>query len=528
MRSEDKYFQTLSQPELWQRYCGFLDLSVEEFMAIQKELLTDQIGMVAGSLLGKKIMGDKPPVTVDEFRKMVPITRYDDYEPYLSERQEDALAIKPAVWCHSSGRSGKFHWMPHCEESLKRMVRTSIATLVLANAKRRGEVNIAPGFRFLLMLPPAPYTSGTQFDVVAQHLSFKAIPDPQKTAHLEYAERIQLGFKQALKDGVDYMGAIGSVLVRMGEAFSEQSGTMKFSWRMLHPKLAFRLGRAFLSAKRAKRGILPRDLWPAKAILAGGTDVRIYKDSIASYWGHEPYEPYGMTEAFLIAIPGWAQRGMVFLPDLVFLEFIPYADVLKLQEDPAFRPRTVLLDELETGELYEVVLTHFYGMPLLRYRTKDLIKVESLSDDEAGIKLPHVSFHRRLDDVINLGAMAQIDERTLWQAIANTGVKFADWTAFKDYDQQQVYLQVYLEPKPGVILDGLAEKIDANLKELDLDYRDVETYLSYQPVRVTELAAGSFQRYMELKKSQGADLAHLKPAHINPPEDVIELLLAQH
>jgi hypothetical protein len=527
MRSEDKYFQTLSQPELWQRYCGFLDLSLEEFMAIQKELLTDQIGIVAGSVLGRKIMGEKAPETVAEFRERVPITTYGDYEPYLSERQEDALAIEPAVWCHSSGRSGKFHWMPHCEESLQRMVRTSIATLVLASATKRGQVNIAPGFRFLLMLPPAPYTSGTQFDVVAQHLSFKPIPDPAKTAHLEYADRIQLGFKLALKDGVDYMGAIGSVLVRMGEAFSEQSGTMKFSWRMLHPKLAFRLGRAFFLAKRAKRGILPRDLWPSKAILAGGTDVRIYKDSITHYWGHEPYEPYGMTEAFMIAIPSWARHGMVFLPDIAFLEFIPYADVLKLQEDPTYRPRTLLMDEIQVGELYEVVLTHFYGMPLLRYRTKDLIKVEILADEPEGINLPHISFHRRIDDVINLGAMAQIDERTLWQAIADTGVKFVDWTATKAYDEQQAYLQVYIELKPDVTVDGLAQQIDANLKELDLDYRDVETYLSYQPVRVTMLTEGSFQRYMEVKKSQGADLAHLKPSHINPPEDVVELLLAQ-
>lgn len=29
--------------EIWQAYCGFIDLSIEEFMTIQKELLLEQL-----------------------------------------------------------------------------------------------------------------------------------------------------------------------------------------------------------------------------------------------------------------------------------------------------------------------------------------------------------------------------------------------------------------------------------------------------------------------------------------------------
>jgi len=36
MLSEDKYFRDLTDSELWQRYCGFLDLSIDEFMELQK------------------------------------------------------------------------------------------------------------------------------------------------------------------------------------------------------------------------------------------------------------------------------------------------------------------------------------------------------------------------------------------------------------------------------------------------------------------------------------------------------------
>ena len=34
-----------------QRYCGFFDLSIDDFMDIQKELLIDQIEMVSDSTL---------------------------------------------------------------------------------------------------------------------------------------------------------------------------------------------------------------------------------------------------------------------------------------------------------------------------------------------------------------------------------------------------------------------------------------------------------------------------------------------
>ena len=113
MLTEDKYFRTLTKDELWQRYCGFLDLSIDEFVEIQKELLMDQIEMVADSTLGRKIMGNHKPKSVEEFRRMVPLTTYDDYEPYLSEQQDSALAVKPYMWCHTTGRGGSFSWIPH-------------------------------------------------------------------------------------------------------------------------------------------------------------------------------------------------------------------------------------------------------------------------------------------------------------------------------------------------------------------------------------------------------------------------------
>ena len=485
----------------------------------------DEIERVAGSLLGEKIMGKRKPKSVEEFRHMVPLTTYDDYEPYLSERREDSLATKPSLWNHSAGRGGRFKWLPHSSELLGKAVKNFLAFLILASTRERGRVNISPGIHLLFIWPPPPYASGSLLEAVTQYFSCKVIPPPETARTMEFQDRIQKGFQIALKERIDIIGAISSVMVKMGEAFSGQSQRSKFSLSMLHPRIVFRLLRAILRSKMEKRTILPRDLWPAKAILASGTDTAIYKDDIAYYWGDEPSEVYACAESFLLAIQAWNRKGMVFLPDMVFLEFIPCEEQIKHEDDKGYEPSTVLINELEEGKSYEVVITHFYGMPLLRYRMNDIIKVIAMRDDEAQINLPHIVFQRKVGETIDLVGLARLDEKTIWQAIANTGIKYTDWSACKEYVQNQAALRIYLELKEEMEAAKVETMIDERLKAIDPDYKDIDSYLDLQPVRVTLLSPGTFGRYMDEKRKEGADLAHLKPTHINASTEIIQRLL---
>jgi len=525
MLSEDKYFQTLTEAELWQRYCGFLDLSIDEFMDIQKELLMDEIQRVADSTLGKKIMGNRKPKSVEEFRRIVPLTAYEDYEPYLSERQENVLAIKPHAWCHSAGKGGRFKWFPITCEAFEKSNRNLLASFILASSSRKGQVNITPGFRFLATLPPPPYTSGTGIEFFAQHFSYQAIPPPEMVKDMEFREKMQKGFEIALRDGVDILGAISSVLVRMGEGFAEKSRSKKFSRSMLHPTVIFRFLRAMIVSKRAKRPILPKDLWSPKGIVAGGMDSNIYKADVAYYWGMEPFDFYVSTETLFVAMQAWNKKTMTFMPDSVFLEFIPYQEQPKQGNDKDYQPSTVLLNEVEEGQLYEVIITQFYGLPLLRYRLNDIIKIISLKDEEAGVNLPQIVIRGKVGETISLAGLAELDEKTIWQAIANTGIKYTDWSASKEYDQNQSFLRLYLELKEEMEAAELETMIDEQLKIVDTDYSDIDSYLGRRPVRITLLSQGTFERYMEEKRKEGADLAFLKPTHVNAPGAAIERLL---
>jgi hypothetical protein len=525
MKPEDQYFKTLPQKELWQRYCGFLDLSVDEFMDIQEHLLNQQIELVADSPLGKKIMGNNKPGSVEEFRRVVPLTTYDDYEPYLSEQREDSLAVKPLTWCHSSGRGGGFKWIPYTAEALEESSRLFVSYMILATAGYKGDIRIRPGERVIMHIPPRGYASWTFCYYATQAFTIRLIPSLEEAEGQELRDRIQKGFQLALRSGVDEIASISSVMVKVGERMAEEAQGMRLSPFMLRPEVAFRFARGWLRSKLEKRMILPKDLWSPKCIITGGTDTSIYKDSVAHYWGRIPFEMYGASEIPTIAVQNWTKKWLTFIPHFAFWEFIPEDESRKSREDKDYQPATLLLNEIEPGNIYEVVLTHFHGMPFMRYRIGDAIKVIALSDNEAGVNLPQIIFHSRVGETIDLAGLARLTERVIWQALANTGVKHEDWVACKEYDKDKAFLRLYIELKEEREAAEIESLMDRQLKAIDPDYRDLDSYLEFQPVRVTVLPQGTFDRFYEEKVKEGADLAHLKPPHMNASEAVIKQLV---
>ncbi len=94
--------------EVWQQCCGFIDLSLADSMTIQRRLLLEQMELLKRCELGRYIMNGANPHTVEEFRKRVPLTTYDDYAPYLLNKRENALPRKPALWQYTSGKSVEY------------------------------------------------------------------------------------------------------------------------------------------------------------------------------------------------------------------------------------------------------------------------------------------------------------------------------------------------------------------------------------------------------------------------------------
>jgi len=524
MIKKDELFKTGDHKRIWQKYCGFLDLSLHEFMEIQEQLLMEQIELVYDSPLAKKFMPKKPK-DVSEFRQLVPITTYEDYADYLNNKNEDGLAVKPDWWAHTSGRGGTFKWAPFTKSAIEWIGNAGTAMAILACADRKGEVNIKWGLRTLHNLPPSPYFSGIMAPLLAEKIGAQLIPPPDKYENVDFAERTQAGLQIAMRTGVDFLTSLTSVLVKIGERFTESSGQLKFNRHMLQPPIMLRLVMAWLRSKRAKRALLPKDLWPLKGLLCYGMDTNIYREQLIKYWGKEPLEVYVATESGVIATQAWNKKGMTCVPFCSFLEFVPEVEWLKSRDDKDYHPSTVLLDEVKPEETYEVIITNLWGMPFLRYRLGDIIKVVALEDAEAGIRLPQIVFDSRVHDLIDIAGFTRMDEKTVWQAIANTGIKYEDWCIRKEYEQDKPIMHLYIELKKEIEAQELERMIHQKLADIDHNYRDLESMLDIHPLRVSLLPVGSFQRYYEEKQRSGADLAHLKPSHMNPSDAIIKELI---
>jgi len=526
MITEDKLFKTGDKDRIWKKYCGFLDLSLAEFMEMQEQLLMEQIELVHDSPLAKKFMPTKPKY-VSEFRKLVPLTTYDDYAAYLGEKNEDILAVKPYCWIRTSGRGGTPKWVPYTDNAIERLSILSTALSILACTKRKGEVNIGNGLRVLHNLPPPPYITGVLARLASNNLYIRYIPPLEKCESMDFETRTQIGLQMALGTGVDFLSSLTSVLLKIGERFTESSGQMKLNRQMLQPQIMWRLIRGLVQSKREGRALLPKDLWPLKGLLCYGTDTAIYREKLIHYWGKEPTENYGATEPGLIATHAWNKKNMTFVPFCCFLEFAPEEEWLKSRENKDYQPSTVLLDDLKQGERYEIIITSFHGMPFLRYRLGDLIRVAALEDEETGIKLPQIVFDSRADALIDIAGFTRLDEKTIWQAIVNTGIKHEDWSARKEYEQDKAIIRLYIELKEENEAQEVEILVHQKLVDIDNDYRDLGSMLGIRPLRVSLLPAGSFQQYYEKKKASGAELAHLKPPHMNASDNIIQELLGQ-
>ncbi len=510
--------------EIWKKYCGFLDLSMDEFMYIQEHLLMEQIQRIAGNEIGKYFLGERAPRSLEEFRLQVPITTYDNYEQFFAP--ENRQYPDTYCWAHTSGRSGKFKWVPYTRQSYQKMGERIFSQLLLGAARERGDVNLKSGDVLVYNTPPRPYISGHALLAAGEEFNFQFVPPMNITEDLGFQERIVVGFNTAMETGIDVLGSMSSVLVKMGESFSKGASSGGFSKRMLKPRTLFRLSRGYLRSKRAGRSILPKDLWKVKTVTCAGADSVIYRDKIIHYWGVPPYESYGCTEEGVIATQGWNQKGLTFMPSAAFFEFIPEEEWAKWRRDPLYVPQTVLYNEVVPNKRYEVVITNFYGKPFLRYRTYDVVHFPEMEDRETGVRLPQMRFVSRATDFIDLaGWTGLIDERMVWQAIINTSIDYADWTIRKEVESNEPYLRLYIEPVNGVNCEMIREKVNTELKRLNPFYADYETMIEKRALEVTTLYPGTFQKYMLEKQRAGADLAHLKPAHMNTTQEAVELLL---
>lgn len=346
---------------------------------------------------------------------------------------------------------------------------------------------------------------------------------------MSFGERNKTGFKLGLLNDIDIFFGMSGVVARMSEMFPDMvggKGKKSSTLQMLKkakPHMLYRLMRARAKVNAEGGEIYPKDLWHPKALMCGGTDSACFKKKIEYYWGVRPLEIFGGTEPTCIATETWSKDGMVFFPDVCFYEFIPEREMLKNLENPDFKPRTFLMDELVAGEKYELVISNFKGGAFMRYRVGDVFRCKRIINEADGIRFPQFEYVDRVPNVIDIAGFTRITENTIRKAITVSGVQIHDWFAAKRYDSDsRPYMQLYVEMSEAAILTGVVaadvirDHLSAYFKYIDVDYSDLKKMLGIDPLVVTVIETGTIERYEESHRRR---IRRMNPPHY----DVVEI-----
>lgn len=512
---------------LWRRALGFMDLDVEQTMEMQRRLMREHLARVTTAPLWHLTFGDVRPTTLEELREQVPLTTYADYRETLGERRGELLHEAPAFWVKTSGRSGgPDKWVAMPRSFADELAWVDMGLLLVSVADERGEIGLRAGTRILNMGAPPPYGSGQYFRLADDLWPFRFIPPltPEMDA-MAFDARTAASFAEALRAGVDIVGSLASVLAFMGEDFGSRRPPMSPLQRMRPSRTALRMGRAALRARAAGRSIAPRDVWAPRGVITGGMDSSLFRDRIRNGWGRYPTDLFGSTETGVTALHAWDKIALVLASTLNFFEFLSEDEGDAAARDHTYRPRTVLLDELEVDHNYELVVTNLHGGPMTRYRTGDIVRVTAAEHARTGIRLPPLAHYARRTDLIEIGGFVSLSEMTIWRAIEEAGVPHVDWTARKETEGDAPVLRLRIEPRLGAPPVAMAQRaIHAQLRRFLPDWADMEDIAGLTPLRVTYLPAGAFERYTQQRVAAGAEFAHLKPQHMNASDEVTSML----
>lgn len=517
---------------IWKRYCGFLDLSMDDFIATQEDLLQEQLRTWQKSSLVRKIFGGSIPGTVKEFRERAPLTTYEDYAHVLLQKKEGELPEKIYEWLHTSGRSGEyeFKWVPWTRAMYETMSDYTLSCFILGPCRGRGHIALREKDRFMFSLAPLPFISGLAMRALHEQFNFRIWPPYDEALGMDFFERIREGIKLAFSEGIDYFYGITSIMLNISEQLDQagkggSSPEMKALLR--RPKVLFRLLKGLVKARLRGGPLRPRDLWNVKGIMCSGMDTSIYKERVRSLWGEYPWEVYGCTEFGFLAFQHYASPGLVFSEKGTFLEFMELAEYRRWKENRSYRPALCLLSEVEIDKEYAFVGTSFHGGVLVRYVLGDSMKMLSLSDERIHLKVPQMAFCTRIDDTIDIAGFTRLTEKSIWSAVEGAGTPYVDWVVAKEYRGENAILHLYLETRgdghdPVVI----QARVHEQLKTADQNYRDLEKMAGIKPLVVTLLSEGTFSRYLQERQAAGLDLAHSKPPHMNPGSEIVARLLA--
>ena len=527
MKIEEK-IRSSKPADVWQEYCGFLDFSIDQYMQIQRRLMEEQIQIWSVCPLGQHFLHGERPQTVEEFLRLVPLTTYEDYADLLLQKRDDVLPAPAAIWIKTTWEGGMhpIKLAPYTKGMLDNFRSNAMACLILCSAT--GKKKFELGRRILSGFAPLPYPTGLIGLILQQETELEFLPPVGESADMSFSEKTKAGFKLAMQHGVDYFFSMGSIASYISRSLTEMvGGSSKKRSRPASPRVILRMLRAKSRARKENREVLPKDLFRLTGLFCAGTDNRCYKDELEAMWGIRPMELFAGTEPTMIGTETWNRKGLYFFPDACFYEFLPVSEIPTVDSKPDYRPVTFTMDQVRDGERYELIITVLKGGAFARYRTGDVYVCTGIGCPEDETSIPRFQYLDRVSSVIDIAGFTRITQNSIQNAISLARLPIQDWFAAKEFNHEgHPYLHMYVEMSAlsacshALSKELLQEHLAIYFKYADHDYKDLKRILGMDPLEITLVPCGTFDRFRRLR---GYCIAAINP----PATDVQEFLRAQ-
>jgi len=441
--------------------------------------------------------------SLTDYKKNVPIQEYEDLKPYIERMmkgEENVLWNTPVQWfAKSSGTtSEKSKFIPISEESLQdNHYKASKDVLSFYYASHpesdllTGKSLVIGGSHQINQLNEEVHY-GDLSAVVMQNSPFWAnwirTPDLSIILMDEWESKIEKLAQSTINENVTSMAGVPTWLIVLLKRILQITG---------------------------KKNI--KEVWPSLELyMHGGVSFVPYKKQFEELIGApiNYLEIYNASEGFFSGQDDIDKEGMLLMCDHgIFYEFVPVEE----WENP--NPRTILLNEVEAGKNYALVISTTGG--LWRYLIGDTIQFTSL-------KPYRIKVSGRLKHYINAFGEEVIIDNTD-QAIA-TACKKTD-AVVKDYTAAPVYFSentngahewlIEFEKDPHD-LQQFAYELDTALKNINSDYeaKRHKNIALRMPV-VYSLQKGIFNIWLKQKGKLGGQ--HKVPRLSNNRKFVEEL-----
>jgi phenylacetate-CoA ligase len=393
----------------------------------------------------------------DELRK-VPFTTGADLRVAQAEHDLDELICTehPRYWVSTSGTTGSHKWIPIGDGDVLSFSAATLRLLTMA-------LDVSEGWSLLYVNAPAPFGSESSgyYALVGQilydgdaELTFCSLP--------EIFDAINFA-RMAQTEGFQAMPSMAMLLAERVAQGAGQGAREQF-------KKERTLGNLLRAVAASVLPIKASNVFKFKWGVFGGEPVDPYRSALKESYGLRPATAYAASEFLASASTECRiQNGMHLPMDNCLPEIIPQEELDKEDADASYVPQAIPLWEAAPGLIGEFVITTFAdALPLVRYRTSDLITVVSTDPCECGRTHPRIKVRHRSDDIVNMGLM-RFSIYQLKEKMEEVGVhgQVAKWQLRLTRENTKAKGVLLVQPR-GEVADreAFVKELEAKMDEL--------------------------------------------------------------